>query len=167
MQVLQVSRNSVHNKVGKAHFHSGNLTQHLKRKHTDLHETLVSSKKRQSSPPAATDSNLDSFVTVSKSTKKYNVEFTINFREFQEAVEAVTVNGLPFSVFEASGIKKMFLPTMNKALVCLNRRAVRSMVINQAADYRKSLAASLKNNLVSIKFDTASRKGHGYFIYRF
>ena len=37
---------SAPNKVGKAYFHSGNLTQHLKQKHREQHEMLVSSKKR-------------------------------------------------------------------------------------------------------------------------
>ena len=135
----------------------------MKRKHIDHHETLVSSKKRQSSSPAAPYSTLDAFVIVSRSAKKYNVEFTNNLGEFKKAaVEAVTVNGLLFSVFEASGIKKMLQPIINNINVCLNRRAVRSMVINQAADYRKSLAVALKNKLVSIKFETASRKGRGY-----
>ena len=160
------------NKVGKAYFHSGNLTQHLRQKHTEQHETLVLSKKRQSSSPAAAGSTLDAFVTVSKSivfkcyrsAEKYNVEFTVELTEFKKvAVEAITLNGLSFSLFEASGIKKMLQPIINKTHICLNRRAVGSMVINQAAAYRKSLAAALKNKLVSIKFGTASRKRSGFF----
>ena len=51
----------VPNKVGKAHFRSGNLTQHMKQKHTDQRKTLVLSKKRYCSSPAATDSTLDAF----------------------------------------------------------------------------------------------------------
>ena len=51
----------VPNKVGKAHFHSGNLTQHMKQKHTDQRKTLISSKKCYCSSPAATDSTLDAF----------------------------------------------------------------------------------------------------------
>ena len=95
--------------------------------------------------------------------KQYNVEVTVDLTEFKKAaVEEVTVNGLPFSVFDASGIEKMLLPFINKTRVCLNRRAVRSMAINQAADYRKSLAVAIKNNLVCKKFDTASRKGRGF-----
>ena len=75
----------------------------------------------------------------------YNVKFTVDLTEFKKAaVEMVTVNDLPFSVFKASGIKKMLQPIINKTHVCLSRHAVRSMVINQAADYRKSLAAALK-----------------------
>ena len=56
----------------------------------------------------------------------------------------------------------MLQPIVNKTHVCLNRYAVRSMVINQAAVYRKSLAAALKNKLVSIKLDNASRKTSGF-----
>ena len=94
--------------------------------------------------------------------EKYNVEFAVDLTEFKAAVEAVTVNGLPFSVFEASRTKKTLQPIINKTHVCLNRSAVRGMVINQAADCKKSLAAALKNKLVSIKFDTAFRKGRGF-----
>ena len=36
------------------------------------------------------------------------------------------------------------------------------MVINQAVDYRKSLAAAFKNKLVLMKLDTASWKGRGF-----
>ena len=94
---------------------------------------------------------------------QYNVEVTVDLTEFKKAaVEEVTVNGLPFSGFDASGIKKMLQSFINKTHVCLNRRAVRSMAINQAADYRKSLVVAIKNNLVSVKFDTASRKGRGF-----
>ena len=39
----------VPNKTGKSYFHSGNLTQHLKRKHPEQHETLIKSKGRLSS----------------------------------------------------------------------------------------------------------------------
>ena len=92
---------------------------------------LVSSKKRQWLSHAATDSTLDAFVVVSRSAKKFNVEFTVNLRKFKKAAEeAVTLNGLPFSIFEASGIKKMLQAIINKAHVCLNHRAVRSMVIS-------------------------------------
>ena len=140
----------------------------MKQKYTNQRETLVSTKKRQSSSPAATNCSSDAFVTVSRSAKKYKVEFTVNLRKLKKAaVEAVTVNGLQFSVFETSGFKKMLQPIINKTHICLNRRAVRSRVINQAADYRKSLVAALKNELVSIKFDTASGKERRYFMYRF
>ena len=67
-------------------------------------------------------------------------------------MEEITV--FDYTTFEASGIKKMLQPIINKTRDCLNRRAVTSTVINLAADYRKSIAATLKNKLVSIKFDT-------------
>ena len=99
---------------------------------------LVSSKKRRCLSHAATDSTLNAFVVVSRLAKKYNVKFTVNLRKFKKAAEkAVTLNDLPFSVFEASGTKKMLQAIINKVHVCLNHRAVRSMVISQAADYRK------------------------------
>ena len=79
-------------------------------------------------------------------------------------MEAVVVIGLPFSVFEASRIKQMLPPIINETPVCLNRYAVRSILINQAADYRNSLAVALKNKLVAIKFDITFRKGRGYFV---
>ena len=40
--------------------------------------------------------------------EKGHVDYTIDVSDFKKAVvEAVTLNGLPLSVFEASGIKKI------------------------------------------------------------
>ena len=149
----------VPNKTGKSYFHTGNLTQHLKCKHPEQHETLIESKRRSSF--AASSS---AFITVMRPTEKCHVDYTINVSDFKKAVvEAVTLNGLPRSVFEESGTKKILQPIINKSGVCLNRRGVRSMVINQAESFRTALANRLKNKLVSIKFDTASRKERGFW----
>ena len=149
----------VPNKTGKSYFYTGNLTQHLKRKHPEQHETLIKSKHRSSSA-ASSSATLDAFITVMRPTEKCHVDNTSDVSDFKKAVvEAVTLNGLPLSVFEASGIKKILQPIINKSGVCLDRCGVRSIVINQAESFRTALAKRLKNKLVSIKFDTALRKG--------
>ena len=153
----------VPNKTGKSYSHTGNLTQHLKCKHPEQHETLIKSKRRSSSA-ASSSTTLDAFVTVMRATEKCHVDYTIDVSDFKKAVvEAVTLKGLPLSVIEASGIKKVLQPIINKSGVCFNRRGVRSMVINLAENFRTALAKRLKNKLVSSKFDTASRKGCGFF----
>ena len=97
----------VPNKSGKSYFHSGNLRQHLKRKHPEQHETLIKSKGRSSSA-ASSSATLDAFVTVIRPAEEGHVDYTIDVSDFKKAVlEAVTLNGLPLSVFEASGIKKI------------------------------------------------------------
>ena len=81
--------------------------QHLKRKHPEQHETSIKSKRRSSSA-ASSSSTLDAFVTVMRPAEKGHVDYTIDVSDFKKAVvEAVTLNGLPLSVFEASGIKKI------------------------------------------------------------
>ena len=95
------------NKTGKSYFHSGNLRQHPKCKHPEQHETLIKSKGRSSSA-ASSSATLDAFVTVIRPAEESHVDYNIDVSDFKKAVlEAVTLNGLPLSVFEASGIKKI------------------------------------------------------------
>ena len=57
---------------------------------------------------ASSSATLDSFVTVMQPAEKGHVDYTIGVSDFKKAVvEAVTLKGLPLSVFEASGIKKI------------------------------------------------------------
>ena len=104
----------VPNMTGKSYFHSGNLMQHLKRKHPKQHETLIKSK-RWSSSAASSSATLDAFVTIMRPAEKCHVDYTIDVSDFKKAVvEAVTLHGLPLSVFETSGIKKILQPIINK-----------------------------------------------------
>ena len=97
----------VPNKTGKSYLHSGNLRQHLTRKHREQHKTLIKSKGRSSSA-APSSATLDAFVTVMQPAEEDLVDYTIDVLDFKKAVvEAVTLNGLPLSVFEASRIKKI------------------------------------------------------------
>ena len=80
--------------------------QHLKHKHPRTAETLIKSKGRSSSA-ASSSATLDAFVTVMRPAEKGHVDYTISFSDLLVVVEAVTLNGLPLSVFEASGIKKI------------------------------------------------------------
>ena len=73
----------------------------------EQHETLIKSKGRPSSA-ASSSATLDAFVTVMRPAKKGHVDYTIGVSVFKKAVvEAVTLNRLPLSVFEASGITKI------------------------------------------------------------
>ena len=81
--------------------------QHLKRKHPEQHETLIKLKGRSSSA-ASSSATLDAFITVMRPAEKGHVDYTIGISDFKKAVvEAVTLNRLPLSVFEASGIEKI------------------------------------------------------------
>ena len=87
----------VSNKTGKSYFHSGNLMQHLKRKHPEQHEMLIKSKGRLS-PSASSSATLDAFVTVMRPAEKGHVDYTIGVSNFKKAVvEAVTLNRLLWS----------------------------------------------------------------------
>ena len=67
----------------------------------------MKSKGRPSSK-ASSSATLDAFVTVMRPAKKGHVNYTIGVSDFKKAVaETVTLNGLPLSIFEASGIKKI------------------------------------------------------------
>ena len=73
----------------------------------EQHETLIKSKGRSSSS-ASSSATLDAFVTEMRPAEKGPVDYTIGVSDFKKAVvEAVTLNGLPPSVFETSGIKKI------------------------------------------------------------
>ena len=73
----------------------------------EQNETLIKSKGRSSSA-ASSSATLDAFVTVMRPAEKGHVDYTNDVSDFKKAVvEAVTLNGLPLSVFEASGIKKI------------------------------------------------------------
>ena len=62
--------------------------------------------KGRSSSAASSSATLDAFVIVTRPAEKGHVDYTIGVSDFKKAVvEAVTLNGLPQSVFEASGIK--------------------------------------------------------------
>ena len=64
--------------------------------------------KGRSSSAASSSATLYAFVTVMQPAEKGHVDYTIGISDFKKAVvEAVTLNGLPLSVFEASGIKKI------------------------------------------------------------
>ena len=98
------------NKTGKSYFHSGNLMQHLKRKHPRTAWNVDQTKRSIFICSVFKCHLIDAFVTVMRSAEKGHLDYTIDVSDFKKAVvDAVTLNRLPLSVFEASGIKKILL----------------------------------------------------------
>ena len=68
------------------------------------------------------------------------IEYAMSKAGMQElVVEAVTVNGLPLSVFEKTAISKLVGPIVNKLGVSVSQRAVRSLTLEAAEKKRLEL----------------------------
>ena len=151
---------------GKPYYHTGNLANHLKLKHLEKFKLQQSKRaKHVTLASGGTQSVMDSFMVISASAipKKTLVEIELSEVEIERAAaEAVTINGLPLSVFEKSGICKLLSPMLNKLGMTLNRENIRERIIRQAFELRQKISSEVKNKLISLKFDIASQKERGF-----
>ena len=151
---------------GKPYYHTGNLANHLKLKHLEKFKLQQSKRaKHVTLASGGTQSVMDSFMVISASAipKKTLVEIELSEVEIERAAaEAVTINGLPLSVFEKSGICKLLSPMLNKLGMTLNRENIRERIIRQAFELRQKISSEVKNKIISLKFDIASQKERGF-----
>ena len=102
---------------------------------------------------------LGDYVIVGTVKPRTLVEVELSKEEMERAaVETVTVNGLPPSVFEKSGICKLLSAMLDKLGLNLNRSNMNDRVIHQANVLRQQFSDEAMGKLVSLKFDIASRK---------
>jgi len=74
--------------------------------------------------------------------------------------ELVTVNGRPFSSLEDTGFKKILNPILDGFgnSFSIDKRNVRANVIETAITVRNNLKSLVKNRILSLKIDGATRK---------
>ena len=110
--------------------------------------------------------NNDTRRTVSENSalrKPKVITFKSSAAEIQQlAVEAVTLNGLPLSVFEKSSIKKLLKPMLVATGISLNRKSVRELTLKMAKKRVYELKEKVKGQLLCLKVDLCTRKGRHF-----
>ena len=76
-------------------------------------------------------------------------------------VELVTVNGRPLSCLEDSGFQKNISPFINGRYgsIAINSTNIREQIPERAKEIRSQLANEFKGRLLSLKVDSAKRRG--------
>ena len=148
--------------------HSKPLIDHLKRKHEEEFKKEVEEAEQSTSRGQKRGqitkffSNADSN-SLQKMPRLHNITFHASKEYIQElAVEAVTVNGLPLSVFEKSALSKLMEPILSNIGISLNRKATRSLTMQAAEKKIAELKPHLYSRMVSIKTDLCTRRGRHF-----
>ena len=149
--------------------HSKPLADHFKRKHSGLYKTCerLHSTEQSSSRSSNLDeyflSNSDISDTDQSLQKSKTIKFEVSPARIQHlAIEAVTKNGLPFSVFEKSALQKMLHPVLSKVGVSLNRKPLRELTLKMAKERITKMKEMVKGHLLSLKVDLCTRKGRHF-----
>jgi len=94
--------------------------------------------------------------------KKQSISIELTAKELMNAcTELVTVNGRPFELLEDSGFLKILNPLLKglgDSFYVINKRNVRSNVITKSNEVVENIKDSIKNKLLCLKMDCASRK---------
>lgn len=164
-------------KPGRTSYHSGNLRAHLKAKHKEqfqLVERLSSynddSENSEEDRNVASNSSLapkrknleanSSSISLEPQKKKRRLSIEITEKQVVAAyVEMVTVNGRPFKALSDSGFRKILDPIL-KGLggnITISPENIRDKVEGKAKEIRDQVKKDVKNRLVSIKMDCATR----------
>ena len=67
-------------------------------------------------------------------------------------VELATVNGMPLSAVECSGLKQFLDPISQKLGITINRQNIREHIIKKPENYRKLISNETKNKMLLIDF---------------
>lgn len=98
-----------------------------------------------------------------KKSKYISIELTAH-QLMNACTELVTVNGRPFELLEDSGFRKILNPLLkglaglDNGCNVINKRNVRSNVINKSNEVVENIKDLVKNKLLCLKMDCASRK---------
>lgn len=81
-------------------------------------------------------------------------------------LELVTVNGRPFTLIEDSGFRKIINPIIEaiskKDKISINSSNIRDMVAPSAQECKNDIINDVKNRMVSLKVDAATRIGRSF-----
>ena len=147
--------------------HSKPLLDHFKRKHPEMYskcsELELKKSKLKTTSSKITDIAAHFPAIIEAISETYTIKYNISRRKLQRlAVDAVTKDGLPFSVFEKPSLQKLLQPIVDKTGVNLNRRALRNLTLDAAKKYLSGMKEKLKGCLVCLKVDLCSRKGRHF-----
>ena len=121
-----------------------------------------------SCPRTPTPSECDIGSAFSPPTKRtiddyFKVNFQTNFKEFAEdIVRMVCQNGTPFEQFESPSLRRLLGQQAKKLNFPLHRKGVKSFVLNYADSKRAQLTHILKDKLVYLLVDEATRQLRGF-----
>ena len=97
------------------------------------------------------------------STENIKVTVTMSKNDIIDGcVEMVTVNGRPFKALNDSGFLKITKPLMQAMGTTVNAENVPDYVKEKAEAIRAEIAADVKDKLVCVKSDTATRLGRSF-----
>ena len=136
----------------------------MKRKHPERYTLLQAKRTQQGASTNANQTAMDLFVSVSTEIPKeklFQIELSRDEIE-SAAIEAVTINGLPLSVFEKTGICKLLIPILDKLDITLNCASMKDRVLLQANQLRQQIAAGVEGKHICLKVDIASRNERGF-----
>lgn len=144
--------------------HSKPLLDHMKRKHPEEYKKAQEENEKKSSKRK--QDPISSYLPVasnSKRARREEITIDMSAENVQEcAIEATTVNGLPLSVFEKSGIAKLVSPILCKLGISLNQKTVRSLIL-QACDRKvENIKNEFCDRLVCVKTDLCTRRGRHF-----
>lgn len=131
--------------------HAENLMRHLKRKHENAHQDVVSKKKNRT---ADNNNNVQLPITefIKSTPRSSNQAETINISKsdlLDACVELVTKNGRPLKMLEDSGFRKLVDPICKAIGVHVNRQNIRDEIIERSQKLRSNITNSMKNRYES------------------
>lgn len=144
--------------------HSKPLVDHLKRKHPEEYKkALDEDEKKSSKRKLELISSYFPTESASKRARREVIEIDMSREKVEEyAVEATTVNGLPLSVFEKSGISKLISPILCKLGMSLNQKAVRSLILGAYERKVNDINNEFSDRMVCVKTDLCTRHGRHF-----
>ena len=141
--------------VEGAPVHSKPLRDHFKRKHADMYQKCESEAKKSKSETTHTTDHFKRGANFSHNAalqKSHTIKYETSPAKIQRlAVNAVTNDGLPFSVFEKKSLRKILQPILSKLGINLNRRPLRELTLQKAKERLDSIKEKLQGCLVSLK----------------
>ncbi|XP_042215908.1 uncharacterized protein LOC121862043 [Homarus americanus] len=147
--------------------HSKPLVDHLRRKHPKEYKEAEEEADEQKSLKRKYE-NISNYSpsddeSSSKRPKREVIEIEMSKEMVHKfAVEAVTVNGLPLSVFEKSGISNLISPILCKLGISLNQRVTRSLILQAAEKKIVDLKTEFLDRLICVKYNLSTRRGRHF-----
>ena len=149
--------------------HATPLIGHLTRKHLQHYLEAVKLEKK---PKLITSSLVSYFksqgasslgVAIQPQPDATNIKFPVISQSIKNiAVEAVTSNGLPLSVFKKSGVAKMIAPMLVQLNLKLTTANVRTRTLNAAQQKKSEVKQTFAGKMVSVKVDLCTRRGRDF-----
>lgn len=135
-----------------------NLERHVKRCHPEKEANLKHKQTDDTAAPSAKTSRITDFYDCS--VRPTTVSLAIDEKTLMNAcVEMVTKNGRPFALINDSGFRKIIDPILKalKSNVAITPDSVQLKVQSLANSIKSQISSEIKNKLISLKIDSATR----------